>query len=674
LQDVLGDGNCGPRAVSVLIYDNEEGHNYIRQQAIKYLKNINNWELNTELTIELSKRFWIDNQDNTDTFTSKILSYADAMNKNKSHIDSDVTTISIAYALNKRIRVWMLTHSKNKGIHLHPVIDWNSYNIPEPQALNIVYFPKHYQALVKNSDRRSKQLAQFRINTSEVTATMELKELYKSPAKPALLTASTLGHQISDNTKNKNNNNNNNSNNNDLSFNNYNSTISESITPIIIANHDRLLSKIPHPCYHLWIQNCRKLFTDYIKASVDNNLQSKLDIIIQLLYLPQRVLKSNSLRFSTKRQCIKSFNKLNDRLEYTLRLQNNILDNNTNTSHVHVDADTEIDIESDANNDHNDNNNNNNNNNYYYQDDRTQTSTAQSVLKPLTETQTLYMNNNINHTKYYLANGYIGKAAKALVQQTSVVNLNDEQRLQQLLDVHPTPKGPDYVDYHTNLPRCPSDSPSIIIDADESFIKCITELANGSAPGPSGWTGEMGKVLARDDTCLKGLATLVNDIVNGNLPDKAKDYILASRLIALDKNQGNSLRPIAIGEYFYRLAASRQIKQVANQIPKLLLPLQYGVGISGGCEHVIHTVQHALENTHTPLAALAIDFKNAFNAISRRAVLRSLYNHPELESLYKLVDFAYSKPSTLFINVGDNNYQPLIQSSQGVNVENLSHM
>jgi len=45
---------------------------------------------------------------------------------------------------------------------------------------------------------------------------------------------------------------------------------------------------------------------------------------------------------------------------------------------------------------------------------------------------------------------------------------------------------------------------------------------------PSGWSGDMAKVLTRDDTCIKGLAALVNDIINGDLPMQAKDlyYLL----------------------------------------------------------------------------------------------------------------------------------------------------
>lgn len=169
--------------------------------------------------------------------------------------------------------------------------------------------------------------------------------------------------------------------------------------------------------------------------------------------------------------------------------------------------------------------------------------------------------------------------------------------------------------------------------------------------------------MIRDDTCIKGLAALINDIINDDLPTQAKDFILSSRLIAIDKNNGNNLRPIAIGEYFYRLAAYRQIKQVNNQVPQLFLPIQLGVGISGGCENIIHNIQHALQDSNNPVAALAIDFKNAFNSISRHAVLDALYNQPSLQPLFKLVNFAYSAPSILFVRYSNGALIPKLQSS-----------
>lgn len=109
----------------------------------------------------------------------------------------------------------------------------------------------------------------------------------------------------------------------------------------------------------------------------------------------------------------------------------------------------------------------------------------QSVLTPLTEEQASHIPRNIDCMRFHLNNGYIGKATKALVQQASIVKFNaDNNRLQQLHDTHPTPLPTDF-DHYTNLPRCPSTSSNSIVDADAAFKRCINELANGSAPGPS---------------------------------------------------------------------------------------------------------------------------------------------------------------------------------------------
>ena len=76
------------------------------------------------------------------------------------------------------------------------------------------------------------------------------------------------------------------------------------------------------------------------------------------------------------------------------------------------------------------------------------------------------------------------------------------------------------------------------MDADEGLVKIICQMVNGSAPGPSGWTAEMVRVLTEDPDCLTGLAMLIQDITNGNLPDSIKPFLLPSDLIGLDKNAG----------------------------------------------------------------------------------------------------------------------------------------
>ena len=144
---------------------------------------------------------------------------------------------------------------------------------------------------------------------------------------------------------------------------------------------------------------------------------------------------------------------------------------------------------------------------------------------------------------------------------------------------------------------------------------------------------------------------------------KSDCFLLASNLIAIDKNNGASLRPIAIGEYFYKLAATRALMDVKKEISKLLLPIQHGVAVPNGVEHVIHQTQHALENEKV---ALTVDMKNAFNSISRAEMFAELYKHQCLRSIWKLVHFAYSNSSLLYVRNENHVQCPLLLSSQGV--------
>ena len=95
----------------------------------------------------------------------------------------------------------------------------------------------------------------------------------------------------------------------------------------------------------------------------------------------------------------------------------------------------------------------------------------------------------------------------------------------------------------------------------------------GVSPGPSGWNAKLLLPLLQDPTCLAGLARLVNDIRNAHLDIGAKDYLLAATLIAIPKSNGN-LRPIAMGEFFYKIAAILSVKEVIGSATAMLAPTQ----------------------------------------------------------------------------------------------------
>jgi len=177
------------------------------------------------------------------------------------------------------------------------------------------------------------------------------------------------------------------------------------------------------------------------------------------------------------------------------------------------------------------------------------------------------------------------------------------------------------------------------------------------------------KAIYPDRDCRKGLARLVCDITNGHLPEEAKQYLLPSHLVAVPKpNTVSSIRPISMGEIFYRLAALHAVSAVKDAAAKILAPIQFGVGIPSGCEQAVHRLQHQLTRTKPfQLAGIAVDFKNAFNERTRNDMLNELYKHPELKPIWRVLDWAYSNPSTLWIRDDKNEMiQPAsLSSSEG---------
>jgi len=193
-------------------------------------------------------------------------------------------------------------------------------------------------------------------------------------------------------------------------------------------------------------------------------------------------------------------------------------------------------------------------------------------------------------------------------------------------------------------------------------------MDDGSAGGPSQWSGHMLAVLANDTVCLRGLMCMVNDIINGHLSPQARSFITASRLTPIYKDaQTDRVRPIAIGEVLLRLA-SRILTNHVIPLAQPLLARQYGIGKQDGTAQVVHQLQTCLTDTEMPLAAITLDLRNAFNECSRRHMMEAIYARDELSLIWRYVDFSYSQPSDLWVEGADGNLKAsrTLRSMQGV--------
>ncbi len=254
-----------------------------------------------------------------------------------------------------------------------------------------------------------------------------------------------------------------------------------------------------------------------------------------------------------------------------------------------------------------------------------------------------------------LRQGHIAKATRAL-DQAKLAPL-DSNTINELHRLHPQSSEP--------MPSLPEDTPTVHIEPSPELAAFIRRQASkGAAAGLTGISANHLSPLLRSQTCFLTLATILTHVTAGTLSPSTRQLFTASRGIALTKPNGK-VRPIAIGDVFYRIGAGWLIKQNLEQIKSACGQNQLGYGKQGGVEAMSHLLTIALLSDK-PTAVIKCDVTNAFNTASRRQILESVFSRPELACLWRLVHTAYNEPSSVLFLRPDRSIATIICSSEGV--------
>ena len=263
------------------------------------------------------------------------------------------------------------------------------------------------------------------------------------------------------------------------------------------------------------------------------------------------------------------------------------------------------------------------------------------------------------------AQGHAQRAMQALASTTELADLDVAAERDTLRQLHPPALGA--------MPCCPADAPEVVVSWDWMEAE-MRASDTGAAPGPSGWGSNYLSVLASDPHCVQALAFFIQQIVNNRLPDAVRVLLTTSFVVSLDKG-GGGRRPIAVGDVFCRLASRYAEELVYQRAQQAMAPHQYGVGQPDGCTQIVQSLQHLLlapgpsDASHPrPLACLSIDVANAFNSLDRAEMLHVVYSNPDLAQCWRMVDFAYGKPSLLLMRCDDTvpDSDAFIESQMGV--------
>jgi Reverse transcriptase (RNA-dependent DNA polymerase) len=383
-------------------------------------------------------------------------------------------------------------------------------------------------------------------------------------------------------------------------------------SPQQLATHGRIMTTVPRHARRLFQNLALNFLNSYVTADKQKDEDGKLRACVLLLQLPSLTLPMPNGKFPGLKAIAKRMKAVRDAIRAA-----------------------RANAESNAN---------------FVIDD------AARIEEVQQQQQADWKMTNVKTAVRQLRLGYLGKAHSALIRE-GMHDPNDPTVIEQLNELHPP--------YPHALPVCPRDAPSIIIGADtpenrEKLRKILRKLDNGSAGGPSGFTGQHLWTLARDDDCLRGLALIMQDINNGTTGSRLREYITSATLYPLTK-KGNGVRPIAVGEILKRAADKYLNSIVGPVIRDLCEPHQFGVGTPGGCERVIHATQAILDSPDKKQTALLVDVKNAFNTLSRAKILERVYAEEKLQVAWRNCDYSLGSPSTLRLPNGRE-----IKSTNGV--------
>lgn len=260
--------------------------------------------------------------------------------------------------------------------------------------------------------------------------------------------------------------------------------------------------------------------------------------------------------------------------------------------------------------------------------------------------------------------GFYGRAAQALMSGKIVPFDGSEAMTAQFNRLHPPASGP--------MPPVPANALRPNVMADPKVLQQLVreQLANGSAPGPSGWTGELILVLMDDEECAHSIGYLVSDMLSGRLRhDRFRELLLPARLIPLEKTDERGVRtgvrPIAVIEAFYRLAGLYALQLCDVRAAFDESQTQYGVKRKGGSERAFALIRAALDAGGTDSIALSTDIENAFNTRERSIIANHLYEDERFKPMYRLFDWSYSGATDLYVYERSNRVG-IFQSAEGV--------
>eukprot|EP00731_Ephydatia_muelleri_P011027 Em0005g1613a len=188
-----------------------------------------------------------------------------------------------------------------------------------------------------------------------------------------------------------------------------------------------------------------------------------------------------------------------------------------------------------------------------------------------------------------------------------------------------------------------------------------------SAAGPSGLRIQHlidAAEITLQTPILHLLRKVINILASGKAPVDVSIFLAGGNLTALQKSKPGcplDVRPIAVGEALRRLVGKCLCSMLKSKAAEFFDPLQRGVACAAGAEKIAHGLRGCMDENWQAegFTVLKIDLVNAFNLVSRHALLSECSTHfPEL---LPWVSWCYSRHPVLWHTLGNLTSQSGVQ-------------
>ena len=177
----------------------------------------------------------------------------------------------------------------------------------------------------------------------------------------------------------------------------------------------------------------------------------------------------------------------------------------------------------------------------------------------------------------------------------------------------------------------------VTLPSDFDLVAALRSFPRNTSAGPSGLRAHHLLQFCNAPLQFSFVTTLrnfVNSMLSGtHFPPSVAKYFAGGSLTALlklgkgvyepDDPDTWDVRPICVGETLRRLVSKCVCALSKKRAADYLSPSQLGVACPGGLEFIIHRTREvvAAHANDPDFVLLKVDFRNAFNAVSRRAIL-----------------------------------------------------